>query len=64
MNNVAEIASAARAICSESLAQAVQKAEISVLKKNIDAQTQIQMALVGMLQDIQPNLGTQVDTNA
>ena len=59
--HVAEIASAARHISSEELAIAAQKAQLSVLKTQIDVQAQVQMEMVNMLKDLQTHLGSHVN---
>lgn len=61
MSHVAEIASAARAISSQELAQAVQKAQLNVIKKNIDVQAEVQMQMVNMLKNLHSHLGTHVN---
>jgi hypothetical protein len=61
MSHAAEIASAARDISAEKLATALQKAEISVLKKNIGVHTRIQQELINMLRELQPHLGSSVN---
>ncbi|MCP5047664.1 MAG: putative motility protein [bacterium] len=64
MSHVTEIASAARHISSEDLAIAAQKAQLSVLKTQMDVQAQVQMEMVAMLRDIQTHLGTNVNITA
>ncbi|MCP4236287.1 MAG: hypothetical protein GY770_22360, partial [Aestuariibacter sp.] len=51
MSNVAEIASAAREVSAEKLGTAVQKAQISILKMQIDTEAQIQLQLAAMLRE-------------
>lgn len=64
MSNVAEIAMAAQVVSAERLAQTMEKAGVAVLKKNLDVEAQLQMEMVAMINDVQPHLGTQVDTLA
>lgn len=64
MSNVAEIASAARAISSRELAQTVQKAQLNAMKLNMDVQAEVQLQMVNLLKDIQTHLGTHVNLTA
>jgi hypothetical protein len=64
MSNVAEIASAAKTISLEKLVIAKQEAEMSVLKMNIDTQAQLQLEMIEMLRQLQPYLGSNVNTTA
>jgi hypothetical protein len=61
MSHVAEIASAAQGISSEKLAIAMQKAQMNVIKMNMDVQAQIQLEMAAMLQDVQAHLGSHVN---
>lgn len=61
MSNVAEIASAAGHISAEKLAVASQKAQMSVLKMNMDASVMIQQQMTAMMREMLPHLGGNVN---
>ena len=61
MSHVAEIASAARAVSSHQMAQAVQKAQMNIIKMNIDAKAEVQMQMVNMLKDLHAHLGSNIN---
>jgi len=64
MSNVAEIASAAKHISAEELALALEKAQISMLKQNIEVEALLQQQLINMIQEVLPHLGNAVNTSA
>lgn len=57
MNHVAEIASTAAHISAKALAFAMQEAQISVLKENINTEALIQEQLSNMINEMLPHLG-------
>jgi hypothetical protein len=64
MSYVAEIASMARQVSAEEMAIALQKAQVSVLKEQMDVQALLQQQLATMIQDILPHLGNGVNITA
>lgn len=61
MSYVAEISSAAGNVSLEELVRTVQEAQMSVLKKQMDVQVQIQQQLVNMMRQLSPHLGSHVN---
>jgi len=61
VNNVAEIASFAKHVSYDKLAERYQNVEMSSLKSSIEVQSLIAEQLVNMLSEVSPHLGSNVN---